>query len=283
MRMKRIYNYLAGLLLFLGSSLPLCAQDDFNPDNPADPQMNYKVKTAVEPQSAGAWISVWDENGDGEYRYGEKVTLVCPETNGSYSFSHWTLNCVKYATTPSITYTMGNASVSFVAHYAFVPSDPSDPSYTPKNRLYLVAEPLTACTFNQNSGQKWNYDDWVYLGASANNNGYKFIGWYKNGVLCSESQYFNYQMPDEEVTLTARFEYNPESPSDPFGDGTQTDVDTTPSGDVNGDGSVDIADAVRIINLCLANEKEANADVNGDGEVDVADAVAIINICLKKN
>lgn len=287
MPMKRIYKMLmTGLLLATGSILPLQAQDEFNPANPADPQMNYKVKTSVEPQSAGAWISVWDENGDGYNRYGEQITLECPTTNGSYSFTHWTLDGEQYSTDAYITYTMGSASVKFVAHYEFKPEDPSDPSYTSNNRLYLVAEPFTACQFNQTSGAKWKYEDWIYLDAYQSSTGYKFEGWYRNGQLLSNSLSFSFQMPDEEVTLVARFEYNPENPGDPFGDGSQSDVENKPSGGVNGDvnddGEVDVADAVRVINLCITNEKDADADVNGDGEVDVADAVAIINLCLKK-
>lgn len=255
-------------------------EGEFNPTNPADPHMNYKVKTSVEPQAAGAWINVWDENWDGHYRYGEQITLECPATNGSYCFTHWTMNGVQYSTDPYITYTMGSSSVKFVAHYEFKPEDPNDPSYTASNRLYLKADPITACTFNQPSGQKWSYETTIYLSASPNS-GYKFEGWYYKGNLYSKSLDFSFQMPDEEVTLVARFEYNPENPGDPFGDGSQSNVENKPKGDANRDGEVDVADAVRIINLCLANEKEAEADVNGDGEVDVADAVAVINLCLK--
>lgn len=280
--MKRICKYLmTGLLLLVGSNLPLHAQDDFNPANPADPQMNYKVRTSVEPQEAGAWVSVWEGVEDGCYRHGELITLECPATNGSYIFTHWTLDGEEYATDSHITYTMGNSSVTFVAHYMFQPENPNDPSYTANNRLYLVAEPITACTFNQSSGQKWRYDEWIYLNASPNS-GYQFEGWYYNGKLHSNSLDFQFQMPDEEVTLVARFEYNPVSPDDPFGDGSQSNVQNKPNGDVDGDGEIDVADAVRIVNLCLANEKDSQADVNGDGDVDVADAVAVINICLKK-
>lgn len=281
--MKRIYNYLmTGWLLAMGSILPLQAQEEFNPENPADPQMNYKVRTSVEPQEAGAWVSVWEGVEDECYRHGELITLECPATNGSYIFTHWTLDGKQYATESRITYTMGSSSVKFVAHYEFKPEDPDDPSYTPNNRLYLVAEPFTACQFSQTSGAKWNYEDWIPLDAYQSSTGYKFEGWYRNGQLLSQNLSFNFQMPDEEVTLVARFEYDPESPGDPFGDGSQSNVDNKPSGDVNGDGEVDVADAVRVINLCIANEKDANADVNGDGEVDVADAVAIINLCIKK-
>lgn len=91
-------------------------------------------------------------------------------------------------------------------------------------------------------------------------------------------------MPDDEVTLVARFEYSPDNPGDPFGDGSQTDVQNKPSGDANGDGTVNVTDAVFVINVCLGLTEGVNTakcDVNGDGAVNVTDAVAIINTCLK--
>jgi hypothetical protein len=57
-------------------------------------------------------------------------------------------------------------------------------------------------------------------------------------------------------------------------------------GDVNGDGDVDIADAVCIVNHVVdkPNAKfiEAAADANGDGDVDIADAVHIVNLVVGK-
>jgi hypothetical protein len=55
-------------------------------------------------------------------------------------------------------------------------------------------------------------------------------------------------------------------------------------GDVNGDGVVDVADVVGIVNKILGEPNadfiEAAADVNGDGQIDVADVVATVNIIL---
>ena len=55
-------------------------------------------------------------------------------------------------------------------------------------------------------------------------------------------------------------------------------------GDVNGDGSVDIADVNAVINVILGSEEASKysgrADVNKDGTVDIADVNAIINIIL---
>ena len=49
-------------------------------------------------------------------------------------------------------------------------------------------------------------------------------------------------------------------------------------GDVNVDDTVDIADAVTILNAMAGQEVPGDADVNGDGFVDIADLVTVLNI-----
>ena len=49
-------------------------------------------------------------------------------------------------------------------------------------------------------------------------------------------------------------------------------------GDVNVDNTVDIADAVSVLNAMAGQEVAGDADVNGDGTVDIADLVTILNI-----
>jgi hypothetical protein len=55
-------------------------------------------------------------------------------------------------------------------------------------------------------------------------------------------------------------------------------------GDANGDGNVDVADVVAIVNYILnkpgENFNEKAADANNDGNIDVADVVAVVNIIL---
>jgi hypothetical protein len=57
-------------------------------------------------------------------------------------------------------------------------------------------------------------------------------------------------------------------------------------GDVNGDGDVDIADAVCIVNYVVGKPNttfiEAAADANNDGDIDIADAVHIVNYVVGK-
>jgi len=78
-------------------------------------------------------------------------------------------------------------------------------------------------------------------------------------------------------------------------DGTKPAIQSTQSkitiedyikGDVDGDGVIDLADAVLIINYYVGKPVskfvEKAADVDGDGEVDVADAVRIVNYVVGK-
>ena len=58
-------------------------------------------------------------------------------------------------------------------------------------------------------------------------------------------------------------------------------------GDANGDGKVDIADALCIVDYLTGNpsavSNAAAADVNGDGEITIADAVGVMNIIMDRS
>ena len=61
------------------------------------------------------------------------------------------------------------------------------------------------------------------------------------------------------------------------------DISEGVTGDVTGDGQVDIADVNGIIDMMLGKAESMNiADVTGDGQVDIADVNAIIDMILGK-
>ena len=275
--MKQTIKLWIGVLLFImGSHLSLLA-DDFNPTNPAEPYLYSKLSMNGRPTEAVSSLT-----GAGYYKEGTVVTLKSSVKNSKlYTFSHWEKNGEWFSDAASPKYTMENDAVTFTAVYEFTPASPGEPNLD-DNRIYLVAEPLTACSFNIQSGLSYKEGQTVSLKATANT-GYTFLGWYDNGKLKSTNLSFSFYVEEGDHTMVARFEYNPANPFEPsLPDGVEQDnVQTTPTGDADGDGVVDVADAVRVINLCLTGEYDGKADVNGDGEVDVADAVAVINICLK--
>ena len=60
-------------------------------------------------------------------------------------------------------------------------------------------------------------------------------------------------------------------------------IEDVVTGDVTGNGQVDIADVNAVINMMLGKvEQTAAADVTGEGNVDIADVNAVINIMLGK-
>ena len=56
------------------------------------------------------------------------------------------------------------------------------------------------------------------------------------------------------------------------------DTEDAPNGDVNGDGSVDVADISSVITIMADGSNDKKGDVNGDGNVDVADISSVITI-----
>lgn len=265
---------LLGLLLLLICCQMVTAQSGYDPTNPPEPYMRYKLTTAVEPSNAGY------SSGDGRYMEGQQANINT-SARQNYTFQYWTLNGEKYSEESSFTYTMGSGKAEFVAHYAFTPSDPAEPSLNLKNRLYLTSVPEGCCSFNLTSGAKWFPDSYVYVQAYPSQ-GYEFMGWYEKGVKISDVASFNYFMTGvDNVTLEARFEYNPTNPDDPFSEGNDP---TFLYGDVDRDKIVDVTDAVILnghyINGTTDELQFTIADVNRDGVIDISDVVEAIQIYL---
>lgn len=275
------------LLLLLGSTPALHAQ--FNPTNPPEPDYEvvepvkyYKVSISAMPASV-AYVT-----SGGSYASGYNKWIYTYNTSSRYKFSHWTLDGEFFSNNSGFYYTVEERDVNFVAHYEFNPSSPVEPERLPDvvvRPLHLVTNNAEACNFNQASGNEHEAESWVTLEAFVAK-GYEFKGWYKGTTLISSNQRFNYQMPFEEVTLTAMVTkkvFNPTNPDEPDNDGSQSDVQTTPKGDVNKDGTVNVLDIVATVNYSLGETDENMSiyDLNGDGKVNVLDIVQIVNLSME--
>ena len=268
---------LVWLLLVLGTA-GAQAQDDYNPANPPEPMTRYAVTVSCEPAEAGY------TSGSGKYTQGATVN-VSTSAKSNYEFQYWMQDGVRIDKGTSFKYTMGSEKTSFVAVYAYNPPNPQEPTMPNTYRLYLETNEEGSCTFNLTSGQKQKGGQKVTVRAQNITPGFVFQGWYEGETQVSTSASFSYTMPTKDVTLTAHLVYNPSSPGDPTG--SQSSVDQTLIvGDVDGDGVVDLADAVLVINHYVGKPVttfiEKAADVDGDGVVDLADAVLIINYYVGK-
>lgn len=273
-------NRILSILLLALAALTANAQD-FDPNPPAEPNAKYKVTVGISHAAAGT------VSGAGSYSTGQQVTIRRNDAYFSststvfYKFKCWTLNGVEYtpaAKSSSFTYTVGTENAAFEAVY-----EEEDPDNV-TSKVFLVADPADACTFNQTSGQRYLEGNYAYIYYNVSSDAFKFQGWYdNNGQQVSTVRSFNYLVGKDDVTLTARFTYEPVVPIDPTGN--QDDVANGILGDVNGDNVVDMVDVVALINIYLGKTtlyELSVCDINKDGQVDMVDVVAAINIYLGK-
>ena len=274
--MNMIYTrkILCAMLLLLYGGVAAWAQ--FNPSNPPDPYMLYKV---VAKATGGNYTS-----GSGSYTMGTQVRLNTSAASSVYEFLYWTKNGEQYTTDRYFTYTVEDANVEFVAVYRFNPDNPSDPQTSNQFRLYLQPYPEGSCSFNCTSGAKVEAGQQVWLSPSPSQN-FVFEGWYLGEEKVSSSAAFYFNMPAANTTLTARYKFVPSNPGDPEGNQEEVDMGYE-RGDVNKDKNVDMQDVVLMVNYVIGNNPSnfhtAYADVNNDGSTDLQDVVILVNKIIGK-
>ncbi len=98
------------------------------------------------------------------------------------------------------------------AYGQYNPSNPAEPGvyYT----LTLKCSPENAGSFNISTVTTQSQGAGVNLRANANT-GFKFIGWEEKGNQISRDASYNFTMRGYNTTLVAKFEYDPNSPSEP--------------------------------------------------------------------
>ena len=199
------------LALFM-CSISLWAQDDtFNPSSPAEPGPpgNVPMLSLVADPVDGGTVS-----GAGWYEVGTNVTLRAYNKQ-NYVFDRWAdADGNTVSTSAQFKYTKKQGDETLTALFRFSPGSPAEPTEIAQqvyHQLTLVAEDGGTVS----GGGKYMPNTRVYLSASLNT-GYVFKGWYNaDGTLVSSSASFYYTTTAADVTLTARFSFNPGSPGEP--------------------------------------------------------------------
>ena len=261
--MRQIRITILTVLVALLSGATAWAQE-FNPSNPPDPQMLFKV---VALATDGHYTS-----GSGSYTLGTQVTINTSASSTGFDFVHWKKDGVVYTTNKSFTYTVEAANVNFQAVYAFNPDNPNDPQTINEFRLYMVPSPEGACSFSRTSGAKAEAGTYPTVTAYANQ-GFVFDGWYNGNTKVSESTTLNtFAMPAANTTLTAKYVFNPTAPDEP--------ESSYSLGDVNRDRELNVTDVVGLTNYVMSPDGNIDTflyDTNKDGEVNVTDVVRLVN------
>jgi hypothetical protein len=151
----------------------------------------------------------------------------------------------------------------------------TDPAWTPNTNYSLIANPATAGEYMI---QNVPLNNGTNLKVVSSTDDVEFL-WYPSGTNN------NYVTSGDLALYDIYFR-----PDGKGGDGWHYGyfyVQRKTLGDVNGNGGIDIGDAVCIVNYLVGKQNasfyENNADLNGNGGIDIGDAVVIVNILVGKS
>lgn len=202
-KIKALYFLL--FLLLWGTDV----RAQFNPDDPPEPLIRYKIELECTPANVGGL------SGDGQYSDVQDVVISTWPQNSNYEFQYWEHDGEIYSRNSDFVYRICTRDAKFIAHYEYKPHNPKEPETHFMRRIYLKSQPEGVATFNFASGTKYELNEIVPVQETWRQWGYEFKGWYDGEELVSDDVLYYFTVPDRDVTLLARYVFNPESPKDP--------------------------------------------------------------------
>lgn len=190
------------------------ADDDYNPQNPGNPEApteKYTLQLKADPAGAGSFNMDMTSKVEADSHQ-----WIYAYNNNNFRFVYWsdekgdTLS-KEY----SFYYTMPKHDVTLTAHYQYDPSSPGNPEQKLATyKLWLNTVPDGAGYFNWSNGSTVEEGRWVGLNAYAEN-GYRFRELVVGDTTVLANSYYSFYMPTRDVKVTAVFDYNPSNPSNP--------------------------------------------------------------------
>ncbi len=206
--MKHIQNTVLAVTLLACSAT---ARAQFNPDSPSEPGAPVIYSQVVLLRNIDEAGSV---SGAGRYVVGSSVSVYA-YAGSSYRFLHWTdTNGTVLSTNSSFGFTNTAQADTLIAHYEFVPGNPSEPS-EPSTTLYYRLGLQNGPGCSVSGSGRYLAGNRVCVTAYVEA-GYTFKGWTDSkGEMVSAEREMYYEMPVGGDTLTAHCEFDPAYPEEP--------------------------------------------------------------------
>lgn len=189
---------------------------EFDPASPGDPQPFYTLTVQVSPAAAG------EANISRKIMtVGQEIDLYVNYNNDVFTFLQWVCgDSVLSSDNEWCHFTMPARNVVVTAQLVrkenFDPASPPDPESQEAERKHLVTIYCTPSIGGYTNQSAFYMSEWEQTQLYAfNNAGYEFVGWYIGERLESLSNPVTLTMQQSDITLTARFRFNPLSPNEP--------------------------------------------------------------------
>lgn len=211
-------KFLSVILLCLFVSVVWAQNGDvYDPVNPADPDVYYKLMVEASPKKGGKVYSSAKQIPAGSAGAG----ISCDATaNAGYKFKHWMVGDKVVSTESSFWYSMPKENTVLVAYFDWVgndgydPQNPEDPFVEGyQHKVTLYATPSVGGSFN--SGSFYLTEGEIANVYAYPNSGYRFVSWKQNGKIISTHNPMEITMDSVPLEFTAQFVYDPKSPSNP--------------------------------------------------------------------
>lgn len=209
-------NILSFLLVF-ATSLSLWAQGGsgagFDPANPPDPQIGYRLNVKAVPAEGG-----YTTPKTGSYPL-EGESVYCEATPRlGYEFRAWMVGDQVVSTDRAFYFQMPGEATELTAWFdktEFNPANPGDPyldGYTHKVSVY-VSPSMAGWTNNNSFLMKEGDQTWLYAYPHSS---FKFSCWKQDGKIISTDRELPITMGSQNLEYTAQFVFDPTNPGEPW-------------------------------------------------------------------
>ena len=173
-----------------------------------------QLTLTVSPADAGT------VSGSGVYATGRSVTLRATAATG-FVFQNWTrTDGTVVSTSANFSYTKQEGDEVLTANFKYQPDTPGEPDTPvfpdkPKKDKYTLT--LMASEGGSNLTGAGSYAPATKVSVSVTLlTNYTFLGWFtEQDSLVNSNLKFTYTMGEQDIVLTARFKYSPETPAEP--------------------------------------------------------------------
>lgn len=178
----------------------------FTPNNPNEPgELPYRLKLKAEE---GGSVS-----GGGYYKSGTTANINASASTG-YVFAGWYQeDGTLYSDQAKTTFTMEDHPAMLTARFKFNPNSPAEPGVN-LNGIHRLRVEAQEGGYTNISSKLLEEGTSTTVQATANA-GYVFAGWYIGDELIWGERNYTFTMGTSSVTLTAHFNFMPNSPTEP--------------------------------------------------------------------